>query len=181
MRPTFGGVHQQQIKPMSSKPPPPSSALNILNARDVNMTNRRNPNNGGIGNNSGKIDAVTWIKPESIPKMLSDMNLPHRIDHTTQKFYHEACTLYIRRVFDLAMDYASYRSSTNVEMKDVLRAIKKYSSVPPNQWNHVKLKNNSNSKKNKSRNVAMVTHKRRLNIAKKSQKIMDKNFNKNKK
>merc|ERR1719384_3058662 len=132
-----------------------------------NRNRSRNINNNA-NQNAAKVNAQ-FIAPQSIPQMLKEMNLPSKLDHSTAKFYQEVCTLYVRKVFDLAMDYSNQRQSTNIEMKDVLRAIKKYSVVPPNQWNHVKLKGNHPLRKNKNRNVAIATHKRRLNIARKNQ------------
>eukprot|EP01084_Bolivina_argentea_P053501 98227_1 len=159
----------------------PSAALRALLPdpnRNINNQNR-NHNNNINQNGNNKVDA-SFVTPQSIQQMLKEMNLPSKIDHATAKFYQEVCVLYVKKVFDLAMDYAHQRQSTNIEMKDVLRSIKKYSVVPPNQWNHVKLKGNHPLRKNKNRNIALATHKRRLNIARKNQKIMDKNFNKNK-
>merc|ERR1712113_950586 len=138
----------------------------------------RNRNVHSNGNQNGQKVDESFISPQSIQRMLKSMNLPSKLDHSTAKFYQEVSVLYVRKVFDLAMDYANQRRSSNVEMKDVLRAIKKYSVVPPNQWNQVKLKSKVSNSKNRGRNSAMVTHKRRLNIARKNQKIMDKNFNK---
>eukprot|EP01083_Nonionella_stella_P084129 232812_1 len=170
MHPTHPMYHQSQISAMSQ----PSDALQTLMA-DNNQDRNRNVNGNQSG--SAKVDA-SFVTPQSIQKMLQDMNLPSKLDHSTSKFYQEVSVLYIRKVFDLAMDYANQRQSTNIEMKDVLRAIKKYSVVPPNQWNHVKLKGNRALRKGKHRNVALTTHKRRLNITRKTQKVMDKNFNK---
>mmetsp|Transcript_21752 Transcript_21752/g.19179 ORF Transcript_21752/g.19179 Transcript_21752/m.19179 type:complete len:185 (-) Transcript_21752:124-678(-) len=184
MHPSYSAVRGPPKPQMAVNNLGQSNALKMLNSGNNMNANRNMNGNNAInnGNNSGKIDAATFIKPESIPKMLSDMKLPHRIDHATAKFYQEVSVLYVRKVFDLAMDYAQQRRSTNVEMKDVLRAIKKYSVIPPNQWNQVKAKSKSNSSKNKSRNAAMAkTHKRRLNIARINQKAMDKTYNKNKK
>merc|ERR1712154_22066 len=148
----------------------PSDALRSLMPELNNNRNR---------NGNRKVDA-SFITPQSMQKMLKEMNLPSKIDHSTSKFYQEVCTLYVRKVFDLAMDYSNQRQSTNIEMKDVLRAIKKYSVVPPNQWNHVKLKGNHPLRKNKNRMAALSSHKMRLNIAQKTRKRLDKNFNKNK-
>merc|ERR1712079_651732 len=111
---------------------------------------------------------------------MGDMNLPHKMDHHSTRFYQQVCELYVRRVFALSMEYANQRQSTNVEMKDVLRAIKKYSVLPPNQWNQIRLKGTHPLRRNKGRNSAAATHKRRLNIAKKSLKAMDKSARKKK-
>merc|ERR1712113_206692 len=121
----------------------------------------RNRNVHSNGNQNGQKVDESFISPQSIQRMLKSMNLPSKLDHSTAKFYQEVSVLYVRKVFDLAMDYANQRQSTNVEMKDVLRAIKKYSVVPPNEWNHVKLKGNHPLRKNKNKNVALAMHKRR--------------------
>ena len=127
-----------------------------------------------------KVDA-SFVTPESIQRMLKDMNLPYKMDHHTTKFYQQVCVLYVHKVFDLAMEYSNQRQSTNVEMKDVLRAIKKYSVLPPNQWNQIRLKGTHPLRRKMGRNSVATTHKRRLNIARKSLRSMDKSSHKNKK
>ena len=167
----------QRAQPQQSAKP--SSALQALRSvgNPQSLSRNRNVHNNMNQSVGQKVDA-SFISPQSIQRMLKEMNLPSKLDHSTTKFYQEVSVLYVRKVFDLAMDYANQRQSTNVEMKDVLRAIKKYSVAPPNEWNHVKLKGSHPLRKNKNKNVAITAHKRRLNIARKSQKIVDKNFNK---
>merc|ERR1712113_927688 len=121
----------------------------------------RNRNVHSNGNQNGQKVDESFISPQSIQRMLKSMNLPSKLDHSTAKFYQEVSVLYVRKVFDLAMDYANQRQSTNVEMKDVLRAIKKYSVLPPNQWNQIRLKGTHPLRRNRGRNAAASTHKRR--------------------
>ena len=136
---------------------------------------------GDHSNSSNKKVDASFVTPESIQRMLKDMNLPYKMDHHTTKFYQQVCVLYVHKVFDLAMEYSNQRQSTNVEMKDVLRAIKKYSVLPPNQWNQIRLKGTHPLRRKMGRNSVATTHKRRLNIARKSLRSMDKSSHKNKK
>ena len=169
MHPSHAAMYQQSQQAQASSEQ--SEALRALMPAPLTQSQHRSV--------KSKAD-VSFVTPQSIQKMLREMNLPHKIDHHTSKFYQQVCTLYVEKVFALSMDYANQRQSTNVEMKDLLRAMRKYSVVPPNQWNHVKLKGSHPLRRNRNRNAAMATHKRRLNIARKNQKLMDKSANRNK-
>lgn len=117
-----------------------------------------------LANNSSK-NKMTFIKMEDIPKILSQMNFPSKTDFTTRKFYSEIATDFVRNVFDLAMEHCEQRDSTNVEVKDVLRALKRYSCIPPSEWQTIKLNANHFSLRNRQNSI--VKHRRRLQIAKK--------------
>ena len=149
------------------------------NALKALFSDKSHSGDRNSSNKKKKVDA-SFVTPESIQKMLKDMNLPHKLDHHATKFYQQVCELYVHKVFDLSMEYANQRQSTNIEMKDVLRAIKKYSVLPPNQWNQIRLKGTHPLRKNRGKNPAATTHKRRLNIARRSLKMMDKNSRKTK-
>merc|ERR1719150_1151960 len=106
MHPNAGLYQQSQRIPNTE----PSAALRALLPdpnRTINNQNRNHNNNANQNGNS-KVDA-SFITPKSIQQMLREMNLPSKIDHSTAKFYQEVCVLYVKKVFDLAMDYAHQR------------------------------------------------------------------------
>lgn len=92
--------------------------------------------------------------------------------------YEEIARDFVTQVFDQSFRYAVHRNSSSLDVKDVTRAIRKISNVPPGDWQSLKLNkqhilHNSNYQ-NRSIFEPNDTHKKRLQMVNKHKKHVDK-------
>ena len=97
--------------------------------------------------------------------------------------YEELANDFIDKVFDDALRYCAHRNGGTVEVKDVTRALKNISIVPPGEWQSLKLNKNhilhQSNYKNSSILQSTDTHRKRLQMINRVKISLDnKKFNK---